>query len=188
MRKFFIVTFVALALYVCAAAAIAWVGLHDQPGTADMIIVPGNTVYADGSVSRRLAARLDAAIDLLEQGKAPIIFVSGGTDSAGQDEAAAMASYLLKRGIAATAIVQDPLGRDTNATAKNAAQYLQMHKLSSALVATQYFHVARTTLALQRHGVQVTGSRHARYTESRDIYSLAREVLGYARYLFINPI
>jgi len=56
--------------------------------------------------------------------------------------------------------------------------------LRTALVATQYFHVPRTALALSRHGVDVVGSRHARFAEARDAYSLAREVIAVPVYLF----
>jgi vancomycin permeability regulator SanA len=179
----FRIAFLAL-LIVCflPAAAIALVGLHDHGDAADIIVVPGNTVYPDGSLSERLKARLDAAITLYQEHRAPRIFVSGGTGVEGRDEAAAMAAYLIANNIPATAIVQDPLGIDTAATASNAAQYLKANKLRTAFVATQYFHIARTELALERQGVEVAGTRHARYVEFRDIYSLAREVIGYIVY------
>lgn len=165
-----------------AAAAIAMVGLNDHGDTADIIVVPGNTVHADGSLSERLKARLDAAITIYQERRAPIVFVSGGTGSEGRDEAAAMAAYLVAKKIPASAIVQDALGVDTAATAANAAKYLKANKLQTAFVATQYFHIARTELLLERQGVRVTGTRFARYIELRDGYSLAREVAGYARY------
>ena len=173
----------ALVLLVTAACAVALVGLRDQvDANADIIVVPGNTVYADGTLSERLKSRLDVALELFHDGRAPRIFVSGGMGHEGHDEAASMAAYLVGHGVAASAIVQDPLGVDTAATAANAAQYLRSHNMGSAIVATQYFHVPRTVLALQRQGVRVAGTRHARYFEMRDIYSLTREVVGYAAY------
>jgi len=177
------VAVVATGCYLVAAAVLALVGLHDHAAPADVIVVPGNTVRPDGTPSERLGARLDAAVSLFNEQQAPAIFVSGGVGEEGHDEAAAMARYLVAHGVPASAIVQDPLGFDTAATAANVATYLRANKLRSALVATQYFHVARTTLALERHGVSVTGSRHARYVEGRDMYSLAREVIGYTLYL-----
>ena len=175
--------FLALLLAgLMAAAALVAVGVHDHGEAADIIVVPGNTVHADGSLSERLKARLDAAITLYQERRAPIIFVSGGTGIEGQDEAAAMAAYLVANKIPISAIVQDPLGIDTAATASNAAKYLKANKLRTAFVATQYFHIARTALALEKRGVKVTGTRHARYVEFRDIYSLAREVIGYVIY------
>lgn len=111
--------------YGAAAAAIAVAGLRDRRAAADLIVVPGNTVYSDGSLSGRLQARLDAAIQIFREGAAPTILVSGGIGREGRDEAAAMAGYLRAQGVPAAAIVQDPAGLDTAATARNAAQYLQ---------------------------------------------------------------
>jgi vancomycin permeability regulator SanA len=182
IRKLRIAFLALLIAGLIAAAALVAAGLHDHGDTADIIVVPGNTVYADGSLSERLKARLDAAITLYEEHRAPLIFVSGGTGIEGRDEAAAMAGYLVANNIPSTVIVQDPLGVDTAATAANAAQYLKANKLRTAFVATQYFHIPRTALALERQGVKVTGTRHARYVEFRDIYSLAREVIGYVVY------
>ena len=78
--------------------------------------------------------------------------------------------------------MQDHAGLDTDATARNLAAFMAAHRLRTALVATQYFHVPRTELALDRHGVDVVGSRHARFVEWRDVYSLAREVVAYPTY------
>ncbi len=187
--KYLVVTLcAALALFAIAACVIASIGLHDFVDTpADIIVVPGNTVHLDGSLSRRLRSRLDVALELYREGRAPCIFVSGGMGREGHDEAAAMAAYLVAHGVPTSAIVQDRLGATTSATAANAAQYLRAHQLGSAIVATQYFHVARTVLALQRNGVRVTGTRHARHFEMRDLYSLPREVVGYVAYYAMRP-
>lgn len=175
----------ALAMaWILAATAIVVAGLHDSGGKADMIVVPGNTVYPDGRLSERLQARLDVALVLFRQGRAPRIFVSGGMGKEGRDEAAAMAAYLLEKGVPAGAVIQDRLGVDTAATAQNAARYLRANHLGNAIVATQYFHVARTTLALERNGVNVSGSGFARFWELRDVWSLMREVAGYAGYFY----
>jgi uncharacterized SAM-binding protein YcdF (DUF218 family) len=52
----------------------------------------------------------------------------------------------------------------------------------SALVVSQYFHVPRMRLAMKRSGVATVFSAHARYFELRDVYSTAREVVGYGAY------
>ena len=182
VRKLRLAFLVLLLAGLMGAAALVAVGVHDHGDAADMIVVPGNTVHADGSLSERLQARLDAAITLYQERRSPLIFVSGGTGVEGRDEAAAMAGYLIAHKIPASAIVQDPLGVDTAATAANASTYLKAHHLRTAFVATQYFHIPRTALALERQGVIVTGTRHARYVEFRDVYSLAREVIGYVIY------
>lgn len=165
-----------------AAAALVLVGLNDTVADADLIVVPGNTVAADGTPSPRLRARLDVALKVFREHRAPSIFVSGGIGREGFDEAVSMSNYLVKNGVPATAIVKDNLGVDTLATAKNAAHFMRANGLKKAIVATQYFHVPRTRLALERNGVNVVGTEHAHYFEIRDLYSIFREAVGYATY------
>jgi vancomycin permeability regulator SanA len=167
------------AVWLLAALALVWAGLQDRVIDADLIVVPGNTVAADGTPSPRLQARLDAALTLYRAHHAPLIFVSGGIGKEGFDEALSMAAYLVKNGVPSSAIIRDNQGITTMATARNAAAFMRAHQLSSALIATQYFHVARLQLALERNGIGATGSLHASYFELRDFYSIPREVLGY---------
>jgi vancomycin permeability regulator SanA len=164
------------AAYLLAAAVVVGYGLDDEVAVADLVVVPGNTVAPDGTPSPRLRARLDVAVRVYRQGAAPVIMVSGGRGAEGFDEAASMAAYLRRQGVPDTAIVQDATGIDTAATADHVAEYLRTHGLRSAIVATQYFHVARTDLLLRRRGVRVIGTVHARLAEPRDAYSVLREV------------
>ncbi len=181
-KKLAIAAGACFGLFAVACGLIAAAGMEDHGTTADIIVVPGNTVLADGTPSERLKARLDVALALYREKRAPVIFVSGGVGREGRDEAEAMAAYLMSNGVPPQAIVRDSAGATTAATAENAAKYLRANQRQSALVATQYFHVARTRLALERNGVHVAGTMHARYFELRDAYSLPREVLAYAFY------
>ncbi len=165
-----------------AMLGIACNGLCDQVTIADVIVVPGNTLGPDGKPSPRLRARLDAAFALFHGQHARYVFVSGGIGKEGFDEAASMSSYLVEKGIPQAAIIKDNLGVDTDSTAKNAATFMRLHNLRTALIATQYFHVPRMRMALKRHGVQVTGSLHPNFFELRDLYSTAREVPAYIGY------
>ncbi|MFL6659387.1 MAG: YdcF family protein [Massilia sp.] len=169
-------------LFVVAAALIAAVGLQDQLAPAGAIVVLGNTVGPDGQPSPRLRARLDCALDAWQQKLAPLLIVTGGTGKEGFDEAAVMARYLVDHGVPADAVLIDNAGNDTAASATNVVRIARDHKLASVLIATQYFHIARTRLAFERAGLHVSGHIHARYAEGRDVYSLAREVIGYAAY------
>ncbi|MNF08809.1 hypothetical protein D3C80_2093210 [compost metagenome] len=60
---------------------------------------------------------------------------------------------------------------------------MQLHGFDSAIVVSQYFHIARTRLAFRQAGLGAVGSAHPAYFELRDLYSIAREVPGYAKYL-----
>ena len=176
----------AAAVFGLAAAALVLAGLHDELAPADVIVVPGNTILPDGTPSPRLQARLDAALTQFQEHRAPRILVSGATGKEGFDEAAAMARYLQSRGVPAGAIVEDNQGWTTEATARNAAALMRAHGWKSAMVATQYFHVPRFRLALERSGIAVSGQVHAPYVEWRDLYSVPRETVGYAVY-FMRP-
>ena len=112
-----------VAAYLLAGAVLAVAGLHDRVATADVVVVPGNTVAPDGTPSPRLRARLDAALWLYRGGRARLVFVSGGTGVEGVDEADAMARYLVAQGVPEAAIVRDPAGVDTDATARNVAAF-----------------------------------------------------------------
>ncbi|NMM27309.1 MAG: YdcF family protein [Glaciimonas sp.] len=182
MQRLKLLILICLSCFLLATSAIVAAGLNDQLANADLIVVPGNAVARDGTPSPRLRARLDVALQLFQERRAPLIFVSGGTGKEGFDEAISMSNYLVKNGVPATAIIKDSMGIDTAATAKNAANFIRTNNLKTALVATQYFHVARTKLALERNGVLVTGTVHARYFEMRDFYSIPREVIAYIAY------
>lgn len=182
MRRLKLFIAICFAGFLGAVSAIVARGLNDQVSHGDVIVVPGNTVASDGTPSPRLQARLDVALKLFQEHRAPLIFVSGGTGKEGFDEAVAMFNYLAKNGVPSNAIIRDGAGIDTAATARNAAEFMRANKLKSAIVATQYFHVARTKLALEHNGVEVAGTAHARYFETRDLYSIPREVVGYIVY------
>lgn len=160
--------------------AISAYGLVDRVARADVVVVPGNTVYPDGSLSDRLKARLDAAIDIHRAGLCQAVIVSGAVGAEGVDESAAMRSYLIERGVPAQQIIQDAAGFNTEATARNAAAVMRQRGYRTALAVSQHFHIARLRLLLERQGVQVAGTAHARYLETRDAYSLAREVVALA--------
>lgn len=182
MRKITVLGSSAVGVFLLATAALVLAGLNDQLAPADVIVVPGNTIMPDGTPSPRLRARLDVALKQFQAHRAPRILVSGATGKEGFDEAAAMARYLQSRGVPAGAIIEDDQGWTTDATARNAALLMRQHGWKTAMVATQYFHVPRFRLALERAGIAVSGNVHAPYFELRDLYSVPRETLGYAVY------
>ena len=182
MRKITVLGLTTAGVFLLATAALVLAGLHDKLAPADVIVVPGNTILPDGTPSPRLQARLDVALKQFQEHRAPRILVSGATGKEGFDEAAAMARYLLRRGVPASAIIEDSQGWTTDATARNAALLMRQHGWQTAMVATQYFHVPRFRLALERAGIAVSGQVHAPYVELRDLYSVPRETVGYAVY------
>lgn len=177
-----IATIGLVASFIAGLSAIAAFGLRDQVVDADLAVIPGNTVNLDGTPSKRLAARLDAALDLYRNGHCKVLLVSGGIGSEGFDEAAVMKAYLVAHGVPAAAVVTDNHGINTFETARFAAFLMRAKGYRSALLVSQYFHLARFSLAMHKHGVNAAGHVHARYFEARDIYSLSREFFGVIDY------
>ncbi len=159
-------------------------GLHDRLHKSDLAVVLGNKVELNGQPSARLQARLDKTIELYHQGWFSQILVSGGVDNMGVDEAKAMKQYLIDRGLPPDQIHLDSAGNNTYLTAQHTAQVMKSHNFHSVMVISQYFHLPRTRLALNRMGIDPVYSAHADFFESRDFYSTAREVFGYSSYLF----
>ena len=175
-----------LALGAFYLAAIAATGLLARPAPADLIVVLGNEVLADGRPSPRLQARLDAALLAYQAGLAPRVLVSGGVEPGGQNEASVMAADLAARGVPQPAILQDSLGVDTFATTRNVAALLHSLGIGQGrvLVVTQWFHIPRTLLALRRFGVHGTSAAWPRFTEPRDAMALLREAVALPYYAF----
>lgn len=171
------------AVVLVAATLIIVDGLTDDVHHSDVAVVLGSKVNRDGSASPRLAARLSKARDLHRDGMVAAIIVSGGTGKEGVPEGSAMKQWLVGQGVPEAAILVDDAGVDTMATARNAAAMMQAHGFNSAIVVTQYFHISRTRLAFSKNGHPDVGSAHPDYFEMRDLYSIAREIPGYASYL-----
>lgn len=145
------------------ASVIAVEGLTEKLAVGDMVVVPCNTVNPDGTLSPRLKARLDAAFVLFKDGNCAIIFVSGGTGKEGVDEAVAMKTYLVSLGVPAEDIIQDSLGVNTQATAQHAAAVLNRRNLTTVIATSQFFHITRLRMLLERSGVDVVGTTYARF-------------------------
>ncbi|WP_245600169.1 YdcF family protein [Paenibacillus harenae] len=150
----------------------------------DAAVVLGNKVEVNGQPSERLKARLDKSVELYEGGYFSYIIVSGGIGKEGFDEAKVMKSYLIDKGIPAEKIKVDNNGYNSYMTAQNTSKIMEELELDSVMVITQYFHVARTKLALRKMDIKEVYAAHAKIFEFRDIYSILREFPAYYKYLY----
>lgn len=161
-------------------------GLGAHPSRpADVAVVLGNAVRADGTLAPRTEARCQRAVELYRAGLVKAVLTSGGHDAAvGRDEAATMRDYLVAQGVAPGDVFADSLGVDSGATARNTAALARNHGWRSVVVVSQWFHLTRCRLAFAKHApdleVQVAAARHH---EWREIYSTLREVPAFYVYL-----
>lgn len=158
-------------------------GLNDEVSVSDAILIPGNTINPDGSLSERLKNRLDKACQLHQLKMAKTIVVSGGLGKEGYYEGTEMKKYLITKGIEAESIIIDNLGNTTAATALNYKSIAAENDFNSVIIVSQFYHLTRAKLALKKVGVQNISSAHGDFFELRDIYSLLREFPAYYKYL-----
>lgn len=157
-------------------------GLNDRVFPADAAVVLGCEVYADGTLSPRLQARVDMAYGLYYYGTVKKIIVSGGTGKSGFNEAVAMRGYLVAHGVPPGDVIVDENGVNTRATAKFTAEYAKGHGWERVIAVSQFYHIPRTVLSLKHEGVPVVGSLGTTYFEPSDVFSVMREVPAYFAY------
>jgi SanA protein len=126
----------------------------DAPARA-VAIVPGAAVLRSGALSAVFLDRVDAAIALYEAGKVRKILVSGN-GTAGFDEVDPARRYLLSQGIPEADIYLDHAGFDTYSTMYRAHE---IFGVTSAIVATQTFHLPRSLFVARALGIDAVGYR-----------------------------
>ncbi|SNS94416.1 protein SanA, affects membrane permeability for vancomycin [Rhodococcoides kyotonense] len=150
-----------MAVIAIIAASTAWVAhaasghVHDVDDApeAPVVIVLGAVVHG-GKPGGFLSGRLDAAIALVESGKAEAILVSGNADGTSGNEIDAMTEYLVDAGIDRDAIAQDDYGIDTYDSCVRAATTFGVTK---ALVVSQPLHVSRAVALCRDVGIDADG-------------------------------
>jgi len=148
-------------LAVAVPNLIVWLGGR-SPVTTDPAKVPhaqaalvlGAQVYRDGKPSIMLRDRVNAAADLYRAGRVDKLLLSGDHSRVDYDEVGAMRRLLIDQGIPAQDIFTDHAGFDTWDSAQRAKRVFDV---SSAVVVTQGFHMARALYDARRAGLNATG-------------------------------
>jgi uncharacterized SAM-binding protein YcdF (DUF218 family) len=145
--------------------------------SADCIVVPGAAVRPGRVPSDALRYRLEGAVRLYEQGRAPIIIVTGG-GKGDYAEADVMQEWLIEHGIPPEAIIAENESMTTRDSGIHVARIMGERGLESALVSSQWFHVARTRLCLAQEGVTTHAAPCGGNTLRREPYFVLREMVG----------
>ena len=162
--------------------SVLYVGSNDSTDAADAIVVMGAAQY-DGRPSPQLAARLDHALLLFREGRAPLIPVSGGKRPGDRyTEAEASRRYLRARGVPEARIVLEVTGASTWESVANLSPVLRSEGANKVVVVTDRYHVQRTVLSLREVGFRAIGSatRTSPVVGARAIFRAAQESVGVA--------
>jgi uncharacterized SAM-binding protein YcdF (DUF218 family) len=146
------------ALVAYATYRIGDAGSHDNRRHVDAIVVLGAAQY-DGRPSPILAARLDHAIDLYQQGYAPYLVVTGGKLAGDRfTEAAAGRSYAIARGVPDSAILAESTGGSTLESMRNVRDLFEAHGLHTAVFVSDRTHMLRVLRLAADLGIEGWGS------------------------------
>lgn len=126
----------------------------DSVPQAPVALVLGAQVNPDGTPSAFLAARLELARQLYEQGKVRAVLVSGDHAEFEYDEPGAMSRWLIAHGVPADKVVLDHAGFDTYDSCLRASRVFGVRE---AIVVTQSFHIERAVAVCRQVGVDAVG-------------------------------
>lgn len=147
MRRLVMVGVVALGLlaaYLAVTYVQVWLKSRaDEARPAEAIVVLGAAQY-DGVPSAILAARLDHAHELYEQGLAPLIVVTGGSQPGDRfSEASASAAYLHEKGVPDNDILREVQGQSSWESLAAASRFLLDRGVREVLLVSDPFHSYR---------------------------------------------
>ena len=139
-------------------ATVVYVGATDDRRPSDAIVVLGAAQYA-GRPSPVLAARLDHALALWQEGVAPLVVLTGGTgDGDTTSEAAVGGRYLRSRGVPDSLLLLEEDGRTTSQSVRRAAEILQARGQVRVVLVSDPFHALRARVLAWRWGLDAVTS------------------------------
>ena len=163
-------------------------GKTDYRRSADVAVVMGARVYADGRLSDALKDRVRTACDVYHQRVVGKLIVSGGPGEGAVHETEAMARFAIQMGVRPEDIVLDKFGLNTDSTVRNTGVLFREMRASRILVVSHGYHLPRIKLAYQRAGTEVyTVPARESYFLRQMPYNMAREVVAIWAY-YLRPL
>ena len=162
LRPFAALAAAAIAGIAVVGAYAAWriwdQGQRDERRPADAIVVLGAAQY-DGRPSPVFRARLDHAIELHQQGIAPVLVVTGGRLPGDRTtEAEAARAYAVARGIDPTRILVENESRTTLQSVRAVAAMLHDRGLRDVVFVSDRTHMLRVLRLARDEGLAAWGS------------------------------
>lgn len=148
-----VIGFIAVfaAVWICA-----W--LPRKCGRRDCLIVLGAKLHPDGSMSRSLEGRCEAALQAYKEGVAPLLIACGGQIKGTPcSEAEAMRAYLMRAGIPGEKILLEDRSVNTYENLRNTRKIMDEKGLRTAALVTSDYHVERALWLARGVGIEVCG-------------------------------
>jgi uncharacterized SAM-binding protein YcdF (DUF218 family) len=177
----------AVALVVVStAAAIWWTARQDSEPRSDAIVVLGSAQY-NGVPSSIFEARLEHALQLWEEGVAPVVVTVGGRRDGDEfTEAEAGRDYLQQAGVPAEDLVPVTDGVDTLESMRLVAAEFDQRGWRTAVLVTDPWHAMRAERMAEDAGIDAASSPTrqgpAVQTRSTQFRYILRETAAYLLY------
>ena len=178
-----IISTIAMNLFVVSSADHLYT-IEDNLEVRDNAFVLGASVLPNKTPSPILAERLDGAINLYQKGLVKKIILSGDGRTIEYNEVEAMYSYILYKGVPASAIMKDYQGLSTDISLKN---YKNTYPDESLYIVTQRYHLYRSLFIAKKLDLDAYGlaSDTKRWGNSdhhieREFFSRIKAFLNYS--------
>jgi len=177
----------AAVLFVASTAlAIWWTARQDSSSQSDAIVVLGSAQY-NGVPSSIFAARLEHALELYEDGVAPVVVTVGGKAAGDQfTEAEAGRNYLADAGVPGDALLAVPEGTDTLESMRVVGAAFAERGWQHAVLVTDPWHAMRAERMAEDAGLEAESSptRQGPAVQTRDTQFryILRETAAYLLY------
>lgn len=185
-RRFVVLTawlLLAVMLYLLVNFALVWrTSSRDLARPAEAILVLGAAQY-QGRPSRVFQARLDHAVNLYNQGLAPVIVVTGGKQSGDAlSESNAAYNYLRQQGIAETALRQEVDGTTSYESVAASARILEREGIDDVILVSDGWHLERSAAIAHDVGLHPLPSPTptSPYSQVGALRQMLRETAGVA--------
>jgi uncharacterized SAM-binding protein YcdF (DUF218 family) len=155
-------------------------GLEGAPGPADVVIVLGGGLEADGSPGRTTLQRVRAGVRLWRAGIAPLVLFSGGCRRAGVSEAESMARVAEREGVPRDRVLLEASSQSTFENGRYSSALLRARGIARAVLVTSPSHLRRGVAVFRRAGVDVRGFVDP--DAGAELYWAAREVVALGWY------
>ena len=130
-------------------------GRTDYRRPADVIVVFGCLVHADGTPSMALADRVRTGVELHRAGLAKRLLFSGGPGAGATHETDAMRALAIQLGVPSSDIEVDLEGLNTQQTVSNAVRRDWSGHPPRVLAVSHFYHLPRIKLCFRRAGWDV---------------------------------
>jgi uncharacterized SAM-binding protein YcdF (DUF218 family) len=154
-------------VYAVSLVAVVWIflavvlfveGRHFELNSAQAIVVLGARVKPNGNASFALQARVEHAVNLFNQKRAPKMIFTGGKGDFGDSESAVAQRVAESLGVSPDACLREEISRSTVENARETRAILNKNGFASIneiVLVTDGFHLARATYIFRKLGFVV---------------------------------